>query len=98
MLHKRNYNTPISDEDSLVGEEQNENKTETNNPFAARHPPSRIPRLYDNPTRYRCTKFCLPLFMILLCTAYMKYEICIHLILEGSGSKINHHQMTILNL
>ena len=56
MFHERNYNTPISDEDSLVGEEQNENKTETNNPFAVRHPPSRIPRLYDNPTRCRYTK------------------------------------------
>ena len=52
MFHKRNYSTQISDEDSLVGEEQNENNTETNNPFAVRHPPSRIPRLYDNPTRY----------------------------------------------
>ena len=62
MFHKRNYNTPISDEDSLVGEEQNENKTETNNPFAVRHPPSRIPRPYDNPARYKYTKFCLPLF------------------------------------
>ena len=74
MFHKRNHNTPISDEDSLVGEEQNENKTETNNPFANRHPQSRIPRLYDNPTRYRYTKFCLTLFMILLFIVYI--EIC----------------------